>query len=136
MIQRPRRLRSSETLRNMVRETRISKSSLIYPLFVMEGANIEQEIGAMPGQYRYSVDRLPAIIDKLADAGIDKIMLFGIPDEKDEIGSGAYREDGIVQKALYKLKKDYPALYCITDVCLCEYTSPRALRNSKRRPRR
>jgi porphobilinogen synthase len=123
LIQRPRRLRSSQTLRDMVRETRISKSSLIYPLFIREGTNIIEEIASMPGQYRYSVDRLPAIIDRLSAAGVDKLMLFGIPDEKDEIASGAYSEDGIVQKALRKLKKEYPSLYCITDVCLCEYTS-------------
>ena len=122
-IHRPRRLRGTETLRAMVRETRVAKSSLIYPIFVKEGANIAEEIGAMPGQYRYSVDRLPEITDKLRSAGVDKVMLFGIPDEKDELGSGAYREDGIVQKALHKLKGDSPSLYCITDVCLCEYTS-------------
>jgi porphobilinogen synthase len=107
----------------MVRETRISKSSLIYPLFVRDGSNIAEEISAMPGQYRYSVDRMPKIIDKLLAAGVDKIMLFGIPDKKDETASGAYCEDGIVQKALRKLKNEFPSLYCITDVCLCEYTS-------------
>jgi porphobilinogen synthase len=107
----------------MVRETRISESSLIYPLFVREGTNITEEIGSMPGQYRYSVDRLPVIIEKLLNSGVDKIMLFGIPDRKDDIASGAYQDDGIVQKALLKLKKEYPSMYCITDVCLCEYTS-------------
>jgi len=123
IIQRPRRLRGSETLRLMVRETRIAKSSLIYPIFIKEGAGITEEIPSMPGQYRYSIDRLPAIIDKLLKSGVDKVMLFGIPNEKDDIGSGAYSDYGIVQKALMKLKRDYPALYCITDVCLCEYTS-------------
>jgi porphobilinogen synthase len=123
MTKRPRRLRSSLTLRDMVRETRISKSSLIYPLFVKEGTGITEEIASMPGQFRYSADRLPVIIDRLLGAGVDKVMLFGIPDDKDELASGAYAEDGIVQKALFKLKKDYPTLYCITDVCLCEYTS-------------
>lgn len=123
LIHRPRRLRGSEPLRSMVRETRMARSSLIYPIFVREGTNLAEEIAAMPGQLRYSVDRLPQIADKLLAAGVDKLMLFGIPDEKDEIGSGAYREDGIVQKALIKLKRDFPSLYCITDVCLCEYTS-------------
>ena len=122
-IQRPRRLRSSQTLRNMVRETRLSESALIYPLFVKEGAGTEEEIASMPGQFRYSIDRLPVIVDRLLNAGVDKVMLFGIPDEKDELACGAYHEDGIVQRALLRLKKDYPALYCITDVCLCEYTS-------------
>ncbi len=122
-IQRPRRLRSSQTLRNMVRETRLSESALIYPLFVKEGAGTEEEIASMPGQFRYSIDRLPGIVDRLLNAGVDKVMLFGIPDEKDELACGAYHEDGIVQRALLRLKKDYPALYCITDVCLCEYTS-------------
>jgi porphobilinogen synthase len=123
MVQRPRRLRGSQILRTMVRETRISESSLIYPLFVREGTNITEEIGSMPGQYRYSVDRLPVIIEKLLNSGVDKIMLFGIPDRKDDIASGAYQDDGIVQKAILKLKKEYPSMYCITDVCLCEYTS-------------
>ena len=101
----------------------MSKASLIYPLFIREGTNITEEISAMPGQYRYSVDRLPAIIDRLSAAGVDKVLLFGIPDEKDEAASGAYCEDGIVQKALVSLKNSYPSLYCITDVCLCEYTA-------------
>ncbi len=121
--QRPRRLRSSQTLRNMVRETRLSASALIYPLFVKEGAGTVEEIASMPGQFRYSIDRLPGIVDRLLITGVDKVMLFGIPDEKDEAACGAYHEDGIVQRALLRLKKDYPALYCITDVCLCEYTS-------------
>jgi porphobilinogen synthase len=107
----------------MVRETRISKASLIYPLFIKEGSNVIQEIASMPGQFRYSVDRLPVIANRLLAAGVSKVMLFGIPDDKDEIASGAYCSDGIVQKALQKLKKDCPDLYCITDVCLCEYTS-------------
>ena len=123
LIQRPRRLRGVESLRGMVRETRMSKSSLIYPIFVKEGSNIQEEILSMPGQYRYSVDRLTAIMEKLLDAGVDKIMLFGIPEHKDEIACGAYHEDGIVQKALRKIKAEFPSVYCITDVCLCEYTS-------------
>jgi porphobilinogen synthase len=123
MTKRPRRLRSIKTLRELVRETRISKASLIYPLFIKEGTGITEEITSMPGQYRYSVERLPTIVDRLLKAGVDKVMLFGIPEDKDALAGGAYAEDGIVQRALLKLKRDYPALYCITDVCLCEYTS-------------
>ncbi len=123
LIQRPRRLRGSETLRKMVRETRMDKSSLIYPLFVKEGAGIEEEIPSMPGQYRYSIDRLPYELERLTEAGVGSVMLFGIPDHKDEVGSGAYDPDGIVQRALRSAKKEFPNLYYITDVCMCEYTS-------------
>ena len=123
LIQRPRRLRGSEVLRKMVRETRIDKASLIYPLFVKEGTGIEEEIPSMEGQYRYSVDRLPYELERLSEAGVGSVMLFGIPDHKDEKGSGAYAEDGIVQKALREAKKRFPDLYYITDVCMCEYTS-------------
>lgn len=123
MTIRPRRLRKSETLRKMVRETRVDKSSLIYPLFVKEGENIEEEIPSMEGQYRYSIDRLPYELERLQKAGVDKVMFFGIPDVKDEVGSQAYAEDGIVQKAIREAKKQFPDMYLITDVCMCEYTS-------------
>ena len=123
LIQRPRRLRGSEKLRNMVRETRMDKSSLIYPLFVKEGTGIEEEIPSMEGQYRYSVDRLPFELERLQNAGVNNVMLFGIPDHKDEVGSGAYDPNGIVQKALREAKKQFPDMYYITDVCMCEYTS-------------
>ena len=123
LIQRPRRLRGSENLRKMVRETRMDKSSLIYPLFVKEGAGIEEEIPSMEGQFRYSVDRLPFELERLQNAGVNSIMLFGIPDHKDEVGSGAYDPNGIVQKALREAKKQFPDMYYITDVCMCEYTS-------------
>lgn len=123
MTIRPRRLRKSETLRKMVRETRMDKSSLIYPLFVKEGENIEEEIPSMEGQYRYSIDRLPYELERLQKAGVDKVMFFGIPDVKDEVGSQAYVEDGIVQKAIREAKKQFPDMYLITDVCMCEYTS-------------
>ena len=123
MTIRPRRLRKSETLRKMVRETRMDKSSLIYPLFVKEGENIEEEIPSMEGQYRYSIDRLPYELERLQKAGVDKVMFFGIPDVKDEVGSQAYAEDGIVQKAICEAKKQFPDMYLITDVCMCEYTS-------------
>ena len=123
MIKRPRRLRGSEVLRKMVRETRMDKSSLIYPLFVKEGTGIKEEIPSMPNQYRYSLDVLPEKLAELADAGVTSVMLFGIPDVKDPVGSGAYAEDGIVQKALRAAKAEVPDLYYITDVCMCEYTS-------------
>lgn len=121
---RPRRLRGNEIMRKMVRETRVDKSSLIYPIFVKEGTGIKEEIPTMPGQYRYSVDTLPAALTELKNAGVDKVMFFGIPDEKDEVGSQAYAEDGIVQRALRKAREEFKnELYLITDVCMCEYTS-------------
>ena len=101
----------------------MDKSSLIYPMFVMEGSNIKQEIPTMPGQYRYSVDRLPEALEEVAEAGVPSVMLFGIPEHKDACGSGAWAEDGIVQKAFRKAKETVPELYLIGDVCMCEYTS-------------
>lgn len=101
----------------------MDKSSLIYPLFVKEGTGIEEEIPSMEGQFRYSVDRLPFELERLQKAGVNSIMLFGIPDHKDEVGSGAYDPNGIVQKALREAKKQFPDMYYITDVCMCEYTS-------------
>ena len=123
MIKRPRRLRGGETIRKMVRETRMDKSSLIYPMFVQEGTGREDEIPSMPGQFRYTLDRLPYELERLAKAGVGSVMLFGIPDHKDEIASQAYAQDGIVQRALQVGKEKFPELYYITDVCLCEYTS-------------
>ena len=123
LIKRPRRLRGGEVLRKMVRETRMDKSSLIYPLFVMEGNGIQEEIPSMEGQYRYSIDRLPYKLEQLEKAGVSSIMLFGIPEHKDEVGSGAYAQDGIVQKALREAKARFPEMYYVTDVCMCEYTS-------------
>lgn len=120
---RPRRLRKNEPLRRMVRETRMDKSSLIYPMFVREGINVEEEIASMPGQYRYSIDRFLFALNQVLEAGVDKVMLFGIPDEKDEAGSQAYAEDGIVQRALREARMRFPEAYLITDVCMCEYTS-------------
>ena len=104
MINRPRRLRTSANLRKMVRETRMDKSSLIYPMFIVEGTNIKEEIPSMMGQYRYSVDRMEEKLEQLSKAGIGGVMLFGIPDHKDELGSGAYAQDGIVQQGFRKAK--------------------------------
>lgn len=123
MIKRPRRLRGGANIRKMVRETRMDKSSLIYPLFAIDGENIQEEIPSMEGQYRYSVDRLPYELECLSKAGVSNVMLFGIPAHKDEVGSQAYAPDGIVQRALCESKKRFPDLYYITDVCMCEYTS-------------
>ena len=121
---RPRRLRGSEIMRKMVRETRVDKSSLIYPLFVKEGTGIKEEIPTMPGQYRYSIDMLPEALGELLDAGVNKVMFFGIPDVKDEVGSQAYARNGIVQRALEKARAEFGQdMYLITDVCMCEYTS-------------
>ena len=123
LTMRPRRLRTSAKLRKMVRETRMDKSSLVYPMFVMDGENKKEEIPTMPGQFRYTIDRMPEILNEMADAGVGSVMLFGIPNHKDEVGSQAYACDGIIQRALEKAKKEVPDLYYIGDVCMCEYTS-------------
>lgn len=108
----------------MVRETRVSADSLIYPIFFEEGTNIKAEISAMEGQYRYSPDRAKEIIDDCLSHGVNKVLLFGIPREKDEVGSQAYAENGIVQQAIRAIKEEYKDdIYVITDVCMCEYTS-------------
>ena len=122
LIQRPRRLRGSE-IKKMVRETRIGQVFPYLSLICKEGTGIEEEIPSMEGQFRYSVDRLPFELERLQNAGVNSIMLFGIPDHKDEVGSGAYDPNGIVQKALREAKKQFPDMYYITDVCMCEYTS-------------
>lgn len=124
MINRPRRLRANPLIRGMVRETRVSADSLIYPIFFEEGTNIKAEISAMEGQYRYSPDRAKEIIDDCLSHGVNKVLLFGIPREKDEVGSQAYAENGIVQQAIRAIKEEYKDdIYVITDVCMCEYTS-------------
>ena len=123
LINRPRRLRQNNAVRRMCRETRLSPDSLIYPVFVKDGQGIREEIPSMEGQYRYSVDQLPYALEELLKAGVDKVMFFGIPDKKDEMGSQAYVEDGIVQRALEEAKRQFPEMYRITDVCMCEYTS-------------
>ena len=123
MTIRPRRLRGSETLRKMVRETRVDPASLIYPMFVTDGENTVEEISAMPGQYRYTVDRMGEELERLHNAGVKSVMLFGIPEHKDEVGSQAWAEDGVVQRALRRARELDPELFLITDVCMCEYTS-------------
>ncbi|MBM6991172.1 MAG: porphobilinogen synthase [Mobilibacterium timonense] len=123
LLKRPRRLRSSEAMRRMVRETRMDKSSLVYPIFAIDGKNIKDEIPSMPGQYRYSVDQLPYALEELQEAGVNNVLMFGIPEHKDEVGSQAFAEDGIVQRALREMKKNFPDMIAIADVCMCEYTS-------------
>jgi porphobilinogen synthase len=101
----------------------MSKDALVYPVFVKPGKNIMEEIPSMPGQYRYSVDRLASIFDKQLKAGVNKILFFGLPEEKDPEGSGGWKRDGIVQQALGWTKEHYDEIYCIGDVCMCEYTN-------------
>ena len=123
LLNRPRRLRTTPEIRSMVRETRMSPSSLIQPLFAIEGENIKHEIPSLPGQYHWSPDRICEAVQECVDAGVDKVILFGLPAEKDEIGSGAWAENGIVQQAVRVIKKNFPNVTVITDVCMCEYTS-------------
>jgi len=120
---RPRRLRGSETLRRMVRENLLTVDDLIYPMFVIYGEEVANPISSMPGVCQYSVDKLLPAVGEVVELGIPAIILFGIPDVKDEKGSGAYAADGIVQEAIRAIKKEYPDLLVITDVCLCEFTS-------------
>ena len=123
LVKRPRRLRTTESMRRMVRETMISKDSLIYPIFTIDGTGIKEEIPSMPGQYRYSVDQLPYALEEAAQLGVNNVLMFGIPEHKDEVGSQAYAHDGIVQRALREGKKHFPDMLFIADVCMCEYTS-------------
>lgn len=120
---RPRRLRRNEEIRSMVRETSFGMEHLIYPLFVVPGRDVQNEISAMPGCYQFSVDKLVEEAKGLQDAGIKSVILFGIPEEKDATGSQAWAKSGIVQRAVEALKKEVPGLIVVTDVCLCEYTS-------------
>ncbi|MDP2181982.1 MAG: porphobilinogen synthase [Actinomycetota bacterium] len=120
---RPRRLRKSEVLRSMVRETTLDAGDLIYPLFVEFGKGVRREIVSMPGQFNLSLDQLPGEIDELKKLGVPAVILFGVPSVKDEAGSGAMDPDGIVQQAIRTIKAHDPDFYVITDVCMCEYTS-------------
>lgn len=122
-MKRFRRLRVSENLRSMVRETRISKSDLIYPMFVVEGENIKNPVESMPNVYQYSLDRMDEILNEVEKSGISGILIFGVPKHKDEYATEAYNDNGITQQAVRYIKKNYPSLIIIADVCLCEYTS-------------
>ena len=122
-MDRTRRLRQTVAMRDMVRENHVRVDELIYPLFVMEGENLAEPVESMPGICQYSLDRMNEELDRVKEAGIPAILIFGIPAHKDEVGSGAYDEHGIVQEAIRRIKKDYSDLIVIADVCLCEYTS-------------
>lgn len=122
-LKRMRRLRMLPLLREMVRETELSINDFIYPLFVVHGENIKKEISSMPGVYQMSIDALVDECREVASLGIPAVILFGIPSHKDEVGSEAYAEDGIIQQAIRAIKKNVKNLLVITDVCLCEYTS-------------
>lgn len=120
---RPRRMRRTENLRRMIRETSLSVDDLIYPLFVVPGKGVRDPISSMPGQYHFSVDELVREVAKTKDLGIPAIILFGLPETKDEVGSSGYDPDGIVQRGLRAIKEEVEDIILITDVCLCEYTS-------------
>ena len=122
-MRRFRRLRSSEAMRKLVRETRVAAEEMIYPIFVMEGENIKNPIPSMPGIYQYSIDRMDEMLAEVKEAGVAGVLIFGIPEKKDEVGSEAYNPDGITQRAIRHIKGNYPELLVIADVCLCEYTS-------------
>jgi len=120
---RLRRLRRTESLRALVRENHVEVRDLVYPLFIIEGSGMKQEITSMPGIFRFSVDQLPKEVEEIAKLGIPAVLLFGIPEHKDEVGSSAYHPEGITQQAIRAIKKSVPELLVVTDVCLCEYTS-------------
>lgn len=123
MFRRHRRLRENAGIRGLVRETILTTEDLIFPLFVIEGENIKEEISSLPGNYHYSIDRLHEAIDEVRVAGIKGVLIFGLPDHKDEVGSCAFDDNGIVQRGIRKIKELYSDLFVITDVCMCQYTS-------------
>ena len=120
---RLRRLRKTTQLRDMFRETLLSTADFIYPLFIVEGDSVKKEISSMPAQYQLSIDNALRECEELIELGINSTILFGIPSEKDELGSGAYADDGIIQRATRAVKDRFPEMIVVTDVCLCEYTS-------------
>ena len=120
---RPRRLRKNENFRRMIRETKVSVDDLVYPLFVISGKDVKKPISSMPGHFQMSIDYLVKEVQKAKEAGIPAVLLFGIPEKKDEAASGAFVKDGIIQQAVKRIKDRVPDIVLITDVCLCEYTS-------------
>lgn len=122
-VNRPRRLRKNENIRRLVRETTLTFDDLVYPIFIEDGQNIKKEIPSMPDIYRWSLDRINEELDQVVSLNIPAVLLFGIPSHKDEVGSDTWNEEGIIQKAIRHIKKNYPQLYVITDVCFCEYTT-------------
>ena len=123
LTKRPRRLRKNQVIRNMIAETSLSASDFIYPIFTVDGENIRQEISSMPDCFQYSVDQLEEEIQQLKNLGIRAVLLFGVPNHKDEIASSAFDQDGVVQRAIRKIKSIDEDMYVITDVCMCAYTS-------------
>lgn len=121
-FRRHRRLRQTGVIRSMVRETRLDVTDLIAPLFVVEGENVREEVPSMPGVFHFSVDRMEEELSELVDLGIPSVIVFGVPSKKDAVGSEAYAEEGIVQRAIRRIKERYPDLYVIADTCLCQYT--------------
>ena len=121
-FQRHRRLRANAAMRALVKETYLHKEDLIYPIFVSEGENIRNEVSSMPGVFQLSLDNLGAEIDEIVALGIKAVILFGLPAEKDAVGSGAYHDHGIIQKATRFVKERAPQLLVVADTCLCEYT--------------
>ena len=122
-LYRPRRLRANENIRRMVRETKLSPDDFIYPLFVTHGKGVKKEISSMPGNFQQSIENIVKDCEEVQGLGIPAVLLFGIPEHKDEVGSEAYSDEGIVQHAIKAIKNKLPELIVITDVCLCEYTS-------------
>ncbi|MEN3028570.1 MAG: porphobilinogen synthase [Aquificaceae bacterium] len=120
---RPRRLRKRENIRKLIRETKLTLDDLIYPIFVRYGEKVVEEVSSMPGVYRYSLDRVVDAVKEIRDLGIPAVILFGIPEHKDEVGSDTWKDEGIIQRALRLIKKEVPEMYLITDVCFCEYTT-------------
>ncbi|OPJ55967.1 delta-aminolevulinic acid dehydratase [Alkalithermobacter paradoxus] len=123
IIKRPRRLRANSLVRKLVRETKLQIEDLVYPLFVVEGENIKREIPSLPENYHLSIDRLIEEVKEIKELGIKYVILFGIPNQKDEKGKEAYSYQGIVQKAIREIKKNFKDIYVITDICMCQYTS-------------
>ncbi|MBU3110909.1 porphobilinogen synthase [Clostridium lacusfryxellense] len=123
MFKRNRRLRETRNIRDLVRETVLTNADFIFPIFVVEGENIKEEISSMPGNYHFSLDRLHEVIEEVEEVGLRGIILFGLPDHKDEVGCGAYDKNGIIQRAVKKVREISKDLLIITDVCMCEYTS-------------
>lgn len=121
-FQRHRRLRTTAGMRKLVRETELRASDFIYPIFVTEEENVKSEVPSMPGVYQLSLDRLKDEMEEVASLGIQSVIVFGVPEHKDDVGSGAYHDHGIVQKAIAQIKQDFPELVVIADTCLCEYT--------------
>ena len=119
---RPRRLRKNESIRRLVRESQITSDDLIYPLFVRDGKNIKSEISTMPGIFHFSPDSILSEIEELLKLGLNRIILFGIPNEKDALGSDAFSDKGIIQQTAKEIKSRFPEMYLISDVCMCEYT--------------